>query len=210
MTTPVNGRPTGSAGARANRSRMIAAARELFVEQGYADTTMEQIAASAEVSVQTVYYRFHTKARLLCEVTQATASGADAPAPSGPPPWLPEMLGAATPEAVLALAVRHGTEIYDRVARLWPALAAASGSDATVEAYWSELTTRRRAGQAAMVGRVAELGGLRPGLDPEAATDVVVVLFGHDVYRGLVLEAGWTPKAYRDWLLETLTQQLLA
>jgi hypothetical protein len=36
------------------------------------------------------------------------------------------------------------------------------------------------------------------------------VLMGHDVYRGLVLDADWTPHDYREWLLTTLSQQLLA
>jgi TetR/AcrR family transcriptional regulator of autoinduction and epiphytic fitness len=192
-----------------NRSRMIGAARELFVSTGYAETTIEQIAHRAGVSVQTVYYRFGSKGRLLCEVTEATARGSEEPVRPGPPPWLPEMLAAASPAEVLELGVRHGTAIYDRVAALWPAVHAATSTDRDVDTYWREVTERRRSGQVAMVGRVAELGGLRPGLDPAHATDLIVVLLGHDVYRGLVLDAGWTPAAYREWLLTTLSDQLL-
>ncbi len=60
-----------------------------------------------------------------------------------------------------------------------------------------------------MVTRIAELDGLRPGLDPDQATDLVVVLLGHDVYRGLVLDAGWPPPTFRAWLFTTAVQQLL-
>ncbi|WP_433019734.1 hypothetical protein [Kribbella sp. CA-294648] len=56
---------------------------------------------------------------------------------------------------------------------------------------------------------MAELGALREGLDTERATDLVVVLDGHDVYRGLVLEAGWPLSDYKSWLFTTLVQQLL-
>ena len=59
------------------------------------------------------------------------------------------------------------------------------------------------------MARIAELGGLVPELDVERATDVVVVLFGHDVFRGLVLDAGWTVPSYKAWLFTTLVQQLL-
>jgi TetR/AcrR family transcriptional regulator, regulator of autoinduction and epiphytic fitness len=195
--------------ARENRSRMLLAARELFVAQGYADTTMDQIAAAAGVSVQTVYYRFHTKAKLLVEVTEATARGSDEPVRPEPPAWLGTVLGAGSPQEVLELGIRHGTAIYDRVAQLWPAMAAAAASDGEVGDYWRGVTERRRSGQAAMVGRIAELGGLREDLDADRATDLVVVLLGHDVYRGLVIDSDWPPEVYRAEMLTLLSQQLL-
>ncbi len=54
-----------------------------------------------------------------------------------------------------------------------------------------------------------ELEALRHGLDVDRATDLVVVLFGHDVYNGLVRDAGWTVIAYKAWLFTTLVRQLL-
>jgi AcrR family transcriptional regulator len=47
------------------RHRIIRAAAELFAEKGMADTTMEEIAASSDVSVGTVYNYFGTKNALL-------------------------------------------------------------------------------------------------------------------------------------------------
>ncbi len=66
----------------------------------------------------------------------------------------------------------------------------------------------RRAGQGRLVARLSQLGALREGLSLERATDLVVVLFGHDVFRGVV-EAGWTIPSYKAWLFATLVQQLL-
>ena len=37
----------------------------------------------------------------------------------------------------------------------------------------------------------------------------MVLLFGHAVYRGLVLEAGWSIVTYKAWLFSTAVQQLL-
>jgi hypothetical protein len=67
----------------------------------------------------------------------------------------------------------------------------------------------RRTGQARMVARLAELGMLRHGLNPERATDRVVVLFGHVVFTSLVTQARWSVPEYKAWLLTTLAQQLL-
>jgi TetR/AcrR family transcriptional regulator, regulator of autoinduction and epiphytic fitness len=209
MATVKTDKPSRAERARQTRRRMIASSRELFVTHGYAATTMEQIAAAAGVAVQTVYYTFKTKGQLLTEVVEVTAAGDDAPVPASRRTWVQEMLSASSAQRVLALGVEHGTEIYARVADLWPAVAAATATDAAVEEYWRGVVANRRRGQRAMVARVAELGGLRRDLDVERGTDLVVVLAGPDVYRGLVQEARWTVTAYKAWLFITLVRQLL-
>ena len=195
--------------ALATRRRMLTSARDLFVEQGYAAATVEQIAADAGVAVQTVYYTFRTKGLLLCELVEVTAAGEEPTVPVMGRAWAREMLSAASPQRVLALAVEHGTAIYERVAVLWPAVTAAAGADPDVTAYWQGVAAGRRDGQQQMVARIADLDALRPGLDPERGTDLVVMLLGHDVYRSLVIEAGWSLQTFRAWLFTTVVQQLL-
>ncbi len=186
---------------------MLASARDLFVAQGYAATTMGQVATHAGVAVQTLYYTFQTKGKLLCEVIEGVAAGDD-PEPVAQRPWMAEMLTALSGQRVLALAVEHGTGIYERAAPLWPSVNAAAAADPYVQHYWEGVTANRRAGQARMVSRLSDLGALRDGLPPQRATDLVVVLFGHDVFRGL-RGAGWTVTDYKVWLHTTLVQQLL-
>lgn len=203
-------KPNRADRARQTRRRMIGSARELFITQGYAATTMEQIAVGAGVAVQTLYYTFRTKGQLLKEVIEVTAAGDDDPVLVARRAWVAEMLSASPAQRVIALGVEHGTAIYERVAVLWPALDAVAAVDPDIDGYWRGVTANRRSGQRGMVARVAELGGLRPGLDLERATDLVVVLAGHDVYRGLVQEALWPVPVYKAWLFTTLTQQLLS
>jgi TetR/AcrR family transcriptional regulator of autoinduction and epiphytic fitness len=200
--------PSRAERTRETRLRMIECARDRFVRDGFAATTMQGIADDAGVAVQTVYYSFGTKGKLLCEVVDTTASGGQDASP-GQPAWIRDMLAETDQQRVLALAVREGTGIYDRVAPLWPAVAGAVEADADVALYWHGVAARRRAGQEAMVVRLAELGPLRADLDVERAVDLVVVLFGHDVYRGLVLDAGWSEADYRAWLSSMLSEQLL-
>jgi AcrR family transcriptional regulator len=188
---------------------MLESARVLFVDQRYAATTMEQIAGAAGVAVQTVYYTFRTKGRLLCEVVEFAGAEEDEPFPVAQRPWMLESLSSPSAQRALALAVENGADIYERAAPLWPAMSAAAATDPEVERFWRGVATLRRAGQGRLVARLAELGALRDGLHPDRATDLVVVLFGHDVYRGLA-EAGWTPSDYKAWLFTTLVQQLLA
>ena len=190
------------------RRRMLGSARELFVTQGYTATTMERIADDAGVAVQTLYYSFRTKGQLLCEVVEATAAGEEDAVPVAQRPWMQEMLGATSGPRVLALTVEYGVDIFVRAAPLWPAVAAAT-VDPGVERYWKRVAAGRREGQARMVARLADLGALRDRLTPRRATDIVVTLFGHDVFRSLVSEATWSVPEYKAWLLTTLAQQLL-
>lgn len=60
------------ADARRNRDRIIAAARELFIERG-ADVPMEEIARRAGVGVGTLYRRFPDRTALHREVARHTA-----------------------------------------------------------------------------------------------------------------------------------------
>lgn len=210
LVTPPVKKPVLSRAERAlaTRRRMLSAAQELFLQQGYAVTTMDQIAAAAGVAVQTMYYTFRTKGLLLREVVEVAAAGAERAAPVMDRGWALEMLSTRSPQRALALAVEHGTAIYERVAVLWPAVAEAAG-DPDVAAYWRTVGAGRREGQRRLVAHLAELGALRDGLDSDRATDLVVLLMGHDVYRSLVVDAGWTLPAFRTWLFATSVQQLL-
>ena len=51
--------------AAATRREILEAAQRLFVEQGYAATTMAAIAAEAGVALKTVYVAFETKSGVL-------------------------------------------------------------------------------------------------------------------------------------------------
>ncbi len=62
---------------RATRRRIVDAATELFVAEGYGATTLEQIAARAGVAVQTVYFHFGNKRTVLKEAVDVAAVGVD-------------------------------------------------------------------------------------------------------------------------------------
>src|SRR6266566_6911462 len=65
--------------AEATRRRILDAAIDLFVEGGYRSTTIESIAEAAQVSVETIYKRFGSKAGMLKAARNAAV--ADAPEP---------------------------------------------------------------------------------------------------------------------------------
>ncbi|MGH9185034.1 MAG: TetR/AcrR family transcriptional regulator [Acidimicrobiales bacterium] len=67
--------------ARRNRRAVLQAARQLFLERGFAATTMPAIASAAGVSVQTVYKAFGNKPRLAKALFDVAMAGDDEPVP---------------------------------------------------------------------------------------------------------------------------------
>src|SRR2546423_228720 len=61
------------------RAAILAAATEVFLEKGYPGTSMDEIAALAEVSKQTVYKHFADKERLFSEIVTNTVNEAGDP-----------------------------------------------------------------------------------------------------------------------------------
>src|SRR5690348_18388204 len=72
---------TGKKGERSRqtRRRILRAAYELFVDQGYGATTLQGIAERAGVAVQTIYFAFGNKPSLLKELVDVTIAGDDEP-----------------------------------------------------------------------------------------------------------------------------------
>ena len=194
--------------AAATRLRILTSAHDLFVEQEYAGTTMDEIAARAGVAVQTVYYTFRTKGLLLREVVEHAGAGRmDAPAVDERP-WMQEALSENSGDRALAVAVEHGVDIYVRAAPLWRSLHAAAISDPEVDTYVQAMAAGRRAGMGALVARLHALGYLRKGLTPDRATDLVYALFTHETFLALTRDAQWTTEEYKAWQYPTLRWQL--
>lgn len=85
-----------------------------------------------------------------------------------------------------------------------------TSSHPEVRPAWEEGQRRRRAACARWVERWADEGLLRPGLSAPAATDLLWLYCGDDVYSGLVIGCLWERPAVQRWLVDTIESQLLA
>ena len=194
--------------ARATRLRILRSAHALFVERGYAATTMDDIATEAGVAVQTVYYTFRTKSLLLRDVVELAGAGEAAAPPVAARAWMREALAETSGDRALGVSIEHGVDIYVRVAPLWPALHAAAVTDPEVDEYFRTLAANRRSGMGALVQRLDDLGYLRGDVTVARGTDLVFALFSHEVFLALRRDAGWPVADYKAWLWMTLRAQL--
>ena len=67
--------PTGRTAAK--RRQIVEAALDLFLQQGYGKTSMDQVAADAHVSKQTVYKQFADKETLFREIAHGVTANSD-------------------------------------------------------------------------------------------------------------------------------------
>src|SRR5262245_13452922 len=108
MAKPVKGKrvyssPRRQQAAAATRLAILESATSLFESQGYAATTMDAIARTADVSLKTVYLAFETKGRLLRSVWDLVLKGDQSDLPVAARPWYVEVLDEPDPERQLRL-----------------------------------------------------------------------------------------------------------
>src|SRR3984885_5762277 len=194
-------RPSRRDRARATRLRMILAAQRVFIANGYAGARMTDIAAG--VAVQTVYFTFHTKAELLQACYELAVLGVDDPRPPPGQPWYAAMLDARDGRAAIRWFAEGFSAIAARVAVLDDVARSASHEhDAAQVRERNEQL--RRDGYARIVAHLADRFGLRPGLDPAGAVDILLTLGGPATYRALGVDCGWSHDRFVDWLTDTL------
>src|SRR5664280_1530911 len=80
--------------ARATRRAILEAARASFIDSGYVATTIEAIAARADVSPESIYLIFRNKRSLLSALIDISIAGDDAAAPILQRDWVATMRAA--------------------------------------------------------------------------------------------------------------------
>jgi AcrR family transcriptional regulator len=123
--------------AQQTRRRIVEAAHDLFVEQGYGLTLMPEIASRAGVAVQTLYFTFGNKRSLLKEVVDVVIAGDFEPIATMDRPWFQASLAADTADEMLHAHVQGTCRVLDRVASIYQVLDAASAADPDIANLWS-------------------------------------------------------------------------
>ena len=210
MDQAVNGaRRTGRGSrARATRRRIIDAAAQLFVAEGYTTTTLEQIAERAGVAVQTVYFHFGNKRTLLKEAVDVAAVGDDEPVPLLERPLYRQLAGERDPHRLLAAWTSGGREIFTRVAPIMAVVRDAAGADPDMAAQWRTNQQQRATAYAVFAQQLTDLGALKAELSAQDAVDILLALVSFEVYL-ILTERGWSPQRWEKWMATTLTGALL-
>ena len=160
--------------AQETRRRIIEAARELFVADGYGATNLQDVADRAGVAVQTIYFTFGNKRALLKELVDVTIAGDSEPVATMDRPWFTDAVVAATAEEMLAAYIAGSSAVLARVSPIMRVLEAAVANDPEVAALWPQDEDLRyvvqRAAADALVTKPGARKGLRPTKPPTSST----------------------------------------
>ncbi len=194
----------------ATRRRVVEAAVRHFLEAGYAGTPLTVVAATAGVSVDTVYKTFGSKIGLLKAVLDVTIGGDDTPV---------ELLDRPGPQALREETDQHEqirllaagvSEQLERIRPLDDILRSASAVDPQAAALRDDIQVRqRRHAMRTIVGWIAARGPLRDGLSVDDAAHVVWTLTSPEVHLLMRDTGDWSRRAYRDWLERALADGIL-
>lgn len=218
MVEPVNSRPQRRpydssrrrAAARENRRALVEAAHGLFLERGYAGTTMAAIATAAGVSHETVYALLGPKAAVFRTVVETALSDTGEPVHPLERDYARAVLAERDPARIVELFAGAMRRTQERVAPLAGVLDQAAATDPHLRAYRDELVERRAHYAGVLARHIAEVGGLRAGLAVQTAADTLFAMNSAEFFLLLTRDRGWAPEAFEQWLAETWKRLLLA
>jgi AcrR family transcriptional regulator len=189
--------------AEQTRQVILGAARRRFAAQGYAGTSLKDIAAEAGVSVQTMYDSIGSKAELLRRLadlidTEAQiGDAARALAQSGDPRDLVR---------IPAIITRR---IVERCGDIVRASLESSRTEAGLGDIAAEGGRRHRAGAARVAARLAELDALAEGVDASAAATTIAALADTRLALVLLDDHGLDFDQIEEWMATTIGQAVL-
>ena len=186
--------------ARRTRRAIVEAGSELFVERGFAGTTVDAIAERAGVSRKTVFTSVGGKVGLLKLAVDWALTGDDEPVSLGDRPEVQELVRETDPDRAVVLWAHLITGIAERLALLHPALTAAADVDEQAAELNAVSERNRLGGARTFIEQLHGLGALRDDLPVERAAAMASLLMDPLGYRRLVLGDGWTAEEYADWM----------
>jgi AcrR family transcriptional regulator len=196
--------------AAATRQEILLAAEELFATRGYAGATVEEIAKHARVAVPTVYKVFGNKAAILSELLAARMAGDAEGGDIKDQAWWREQLEAPFATRQLELIARNARVIYERAGRVLGVVRAAAPSDKDVGDLWDKISRARRERSRLTARSLSTKPGLRERTDAATVRDILWSMTAPEMFTLLVLEGGWTPRSYEQWLAGALKAILVA
>jgi AcrR family transcriptional regulator len=194
---------------RRTRTAVVEAARALFLERGYAATTIEAISDASDTPQATVYRLFSSKLGILKAVLDVSVVGDDEAVGMVDRPQVRSLMADGDPRNQLAGFAAVVRDVMARVASVHRILADAARSDEGAATLLAEIGHQRLEGQRRIARALARGHALRPGIRERDAADIIHALASPEVYGLLVFDRGWSAARYEQWLQSVLVDQLL-
>lgn len=212
MVDPVKKRRYDStrrrAAAEETRTAVLVAARRLFTTRGYAATSVAEIAAAAEVSVDTLYAAVGRKPELLLAVHDMELAEGDAPLAAEQRRYVEDVRAADSAAEKIAVYAAALGRVLPRSVPLLEALRVAGHSDAECRRVHQSVSDRRAAHMRLFAADLRATGQLRAELDDDTVADLVWSMNSPDYFQ-LLGSRGYSPEQYAALVREVWTRTLV-
>jgi AcrR family transcriptional regulator len=186
--------------------RIVAAATELFLADGYPATTLEAVAKRAQVAARTVYLRFGTKALLFKRVVDVAIVGDTEPVDVLGRDWMRAAMTAPTAAERIAANAAAGRQIMERTGALFAVAQQAAAVEPLIAGFWQQGREQHRHAHTVFWTRMAGDGLLGPGADLDWLIDTTSLLTAPETFLLRTRLMGWDLDGYQDWLTTTFTR----
>jgi AcrR family transcriptional regulator len=196
------------ADAEARQRRVIDAAAALFVEHGFGAASIQLIADTADVSPESIYAKYGSKAGVLSAVIEVALVGdLDGIPVVDRAPGLADITGALC-AARFADHAKFIRALNERVAPLIRVMEQATSSEPALGELRSQLSDMQKADCRHWIDQLGSQS-LRAGLSVAQAVDVMSMINTPYVYSLLTVDGDMTADDYEQWLAHALPQLLL-
>jgi AcrR family transcriptional regulator len=180
--------------------RILAAARELFVRDGYAATTLAAVADAARVGHRTVYVRFGTKAELLKRVVDVAIVGDTQDVDVQGRDWYQAAFTAPTIDERIGLFADGSAALMARAGDVFAVAQQAEPVEPVIADAFRAGRAATRDSLRHFFTRLRDDGLLPADADLDWLCDTAGVLAHANTYLLIRETLGWTTDQYRTWL----------
>ena len=193
--------------ARRNRLAVLEAARSRFIAEGFAATTMSDIAADAGVSVESVYKMFGTKSGLLKPIFDITIAGDDEPTPMAERESIVQIIEEPDVMRKIDLYVALLQRTRPRTGPVNVLIRDAAGADAVAADTFRATRGEYLTAMTMAAENLHSTGRLKT--TKNETRDILWTVCSPEVFELLVLERKWSLRRYGAFVASTLKNALL-
>lgn len=183
--------------------RLVESATSLFVERGYAATTLADVAEHAGIAPRTLYLHFPTKAELLLRCIGIAIAGDAEPIALAERPAMTEAMTAPTFDERVHLMASLTASLMERTGPLLEVAFQAAPSEPSLAAAATAGRAATRRTLREFWHRIHDDGLLPPATDLQWLTETATLVAHAETYVLIGKTTGWDGDTYRDWLVTT-------
>jgi AcrR family transcriptional regulator len=185
------------------KARILNSAKNLFELEGFEYVTIEKIAQGANVSIPTIYSLFQSKLGVLRALMDEALPQNQFEA------LVEETIIEKSPKKRLCISAKIARQMYDAERVQMGIFQGAAVLAPELKELEKEREMRRHDRQEVTIKAMVKENSLIKELNATKARDILWALTGRDMYRMFVIEQGWTPDEYEEWLAQLLMISLI-